>query len=84
MTLKERGILSNRLHILRAEKGWSQKYLADQLGVSRQTILSIEANRYSPSLKLAFEIALIFDKEIQDVFQYSVEGKGRMNVDGRF
>lgn len=71
--LKEKGELKNRLHVLRAEKGWSQKHVADQLGVSRQTILSIEANRYNPSLKLAFEIALLFEKDLSEVFQYELK-----------
>jgi putative transcriptional regulator len=73
MPLKEHGRLTNRLVVLRAEKGWSQKKVADQLGVSRQTIVAIEKNRYNPSLKLAFEIALLFGREITDVFQYRVE-----------
>ncbi|MDR6225750.1 helix-turn-helix transcriptional regulator [Desmospora profundinema] len=73
MPLKEHGTLTNRLVVLRAEKGWSQKEVADRLGVSRQTIVSIEKNRYNPSLKLAFEIALLFEKDINDVFQYVVK-----------
>lgn len=64
------GILHNKLNVLRAEKKWSQQDLANKVGVSRQTIASIEANRYNPSLILAFEIAAVFDKEIQDVFEY--------------
>jgi putative transcriptional regulator len=73
LPLYERGILENRLPVLRAGKGWSQKQVADQLGVSRQTIVSLEANRYNPSLKLAYEIALLFDQKIEDVFQYVVK-----------
>lgn len=53
-------------------KKWSQQELADKVGVSRQTISSVEANRYSPSLVLAFEIAYSFGKDIQDVFQYKL------------
>ncbi len=67
---KETGYLNNRLAILRAEKKWSQKHVADQIGVSRQTIISLENNRYSPSLKLAFEIAHLFEVDINEVFQY--------------
>jgi len=74
LSLKERGALRNRLAVLRAEKKWSQKVVAEKLGVSRQTIISLENNRYNPSLRLAFEIARLFEKDINDVFQYIVEG----------
>lgn len=47
---------------------------ADQLGISRQTVISIEANKDSPSLILAFQIAQLFNKGINDVFQYVPEG----------
>lgn len=67
------GTLQNRLAVLRAERKWSQKVVAEKLGVSRQTIVSLENNRYNPSLKLAFAIAHLFDKEITDVFQYVVK-----------
>ncbi|MEK4699985.1 helix-turn-helix transcriptional regulator [Solibacillus sp. FSL R7-0668] len=66
-------VIHNRIVVLRAEHGLSQKDLADQLGVSRQTIISLEKNRYNPSLKLAFEIALLFGVELQEVFQYDFE-----------
>jgi len=62
--------LTNTIHVLRAERKWSQKELADRLGVSRQTIVSLEANRYNPSLMLAFRIAEEFGKNIHEVFQY--------------
>ena len=63
-------VIHNRIVVFRAERGISQKDLADQLGVSRQTIISLEKNRYNPSLKLAFEIAYLFGVELQEVFQY--------------
>jgi putative transcriptional regulator len=66
----KKGQLHNKLHVLRAEKKWTQQDLAKKVGVSRQTIASIESNRYNPSLILAFEISAVFDKEIQDVFKY--------------
>lgn len=66
-------VISNRLAVLRAEKKWSQKLVAEKVGVSRQTIISLEANRYNPSLKLAFDLADIFEKDINDVFQYVEE-----------
>lgn len=68
--MNNEGILTNRLAVLRAEKGYSQKEVAERIGVSRQTIVSIEKNRYNPSLKLAFELALLFDVDIYDVFTY--------------
>ncbi|MFS0783123.1 helix-turn-helix transcriptional regulator [Bacillus sp. 1P06AnD] len=71
MALKETGTLNNRLSILRAETKWSQQEVATQLGVSRQTIVSLENNRYNPSLRLAFEISELFDKDINEVFQYT-------------
>jgi putative transcriptional regulator len=67
------GKFTNRLIVLRAEKRWSQKYVADLLGISRQTVISIEANKYSPSLILAFQIAQLFNKDINEVFQYIPE-----------
>lgn len=67
---KEEGTLHNHLFILRAEKRWTQKYVAEQLGVTRQTVHSLESNKYNPSLKLAFEIALLFEKKIEEVFDY--------------
>lgn len=61
--------MTNRLRVLRAERGWSQADLATQLGVSRQTINAIETGRYHPSLPLAFDIARVFTCRIEDVFQ---------------
>jgi putative transcriptional regulator len=59
----------NRLKVLRAERGWTQQELGDRVGVSRQTILSIEAEKYDPSLPLAFRLAAVFDASIEDLFQ---------------
>ncbi len=59
----------NRLRVLRAERGWSQQELADQLGVSRQTVNAIETGRYDPSLPLAFRIARTFGAAVEDVFE---------------
>lgn len=72
MSVNHNRKIQNRIVILRAEKGWSQKEVADRLGVSRQTILSLEKNRYNPSLKLAFDIALLFEVDLHDVFEYKV------------
>ncbi|WP_280770374.1 helix-turn-helix transcriptional regulator [Salipaludibacillus daqingensis] len=64
------GSLSNRINVLRAERNMTQKDLAEKIGVSRQTIISIEKGKYTPSLTLGFEIANAFELEITDVFQY--------------
>ncbi len=73
MSLTNERKIRNRIVVLRAERGLSQKEVADMLGVSRQTIISLEKNRYNPSLKLAFEISLLFDVDLHEVFQYEVE-----------
>jgi putative transcriptional regulator len=59
----------NRLIELRQARGWSQRELAERLGVSRQTVISIERHRFDPSLPLAFRLAKVFDCRIEDVFQ---------------
>nr|WP_221419708.1 MULTISPECIES: helix-turn-helix transcriptional regulator [Micrococcus] len=48
--------------------GWSQQRLADELGVSRQTVISLEKGRYDPSLPLAFRLAAVFGRRIEDLF----------------
>lgn len=54
---------------LRLEKGWSQGELATRLGVSRQTVNAIENERYDPSLPLAFVIARVMEKAIEEIFE---------------
>ncbi|AGX02038.1 MULTISPECIES: helix-turn-helix transcriptional regulator [Bacillus] len=66
-------MLDNKISVYRAEKKMTQQELADAVGVSRQTILSIEKNRYNPSLILAIKIAKAVDKPIMDVFDYKEE-----------
>jgi putative transcriptional regulator len=60
--------MNNRLKVLRAERDWSQAELADQLGVSRQTVNALETGRYDPSLPLAFKIARVFGQPIEAIF----------------
>ena len=60
--------MRNDLAERRAERGWSQGTLADALGVSRQTVISLEKGRFDPSLPLAFRIAALFGCRIEDVF----------------
>lgn len=61
--------MKNKLRELRAAKEWSQSDLADKLGVSRQTVNAIETERYDPSLPLAFKVADLFKRPIEDVFE---------------
>ncbi|MFT4279792.1 helix-turn-helix transcriptional regulator [Microbacterium sp.] len=60
--------MRNSLPDLRRDRGWSQQQLADELGVSRQTIISIERGRFDPSLPLAFRLSRVFDRPIEQIF----------------
>jgi putative transcriptional regulator len=60
--------MRNSLPALRAEHGFTQAQLADALNVSRQTVNAIETGRYDPSLPLAFTIAKVFNKQIEEIF----------------
>ncbi len=60
--------MKNRLRVLRAEQEWSQASLAEKLDVSRQAVNAIETGKHDPSLTLAFSIAEIFGKSIEDIF----------------
>jgi len=60
--------MKTRLRVLRAEREWSQADLAERLHVSRQTINAIENGKYDPSLTLAFDIAKLFARSIEDIF----------------
>jgi putative transcriptional regulator len=64
--------IKTRLRVLRAEREWSQAKLAAAVGVTRQKINSIEKGRYHPNLRLAFKIARVFGKLIEEVFIYEV------------
>lgn len=65
--------MRNSLPEYRRERGLSQQALADLLGVSRQTVISLEKGRYDPSLPLAFRLASVFDCRIEDLF---IPGEG--------
>jgi len=60
--------MKNRMRDLRALRGWSQAFLAEQLDVSRQSVNAIETGRYDPSLPLAFRIARTFALPIEQIF----------------
>ena len=60
----------NKLKVYRAMHDLTQEQLADKIGVSRQTVIAIESNKYLPSLGLAFKIAKLFKANIEDIFSY--------------
>lgn len=60
--------MKNRLKVLRAERNWSQGDLAERLEVSRQSVNAIETGKYDPSLPLAFRIAELFERPIEEIF----------------
>ncbi len=62
--------MRNRMRLLRADRGWSQQYVAEKLEVSRQSVNAIETGKFDPSLPLAFKIARLFGygKRIHGVF----------------
>ncbi len=63
-------VLKNRLKEARAEKGLSQAKLAEIVGVSRNTISSIETGQFSPTAKLALIICIALDKKFEDIFYF--------------
>lgn len=62
--------ISNRIKVWRAEYDLTQQQLAQEIGVTRQTINAIEKGKYVPSLDLAFRIARLFNAPIEEVFHY--------------
>ena len=68
--------MKNRLRVLRAERSWSQAELAERLGVSRQTVIAIETEKYDPSLPLAFRIARVFALPLEAIFHPDENGAG--------
>jgi len=67
------GIITNRVKELRSARGWTQEQLAQAAGVSRQSINSIERNRYVPSLELALIFARLFGCSTDDIFRLENE-----------
>lgn len=65
--------MKNRLKVLRAERDWSQADLAQRLQVSRQSVNAIETGKYDPSLPLAFRIARLFGRPVEDIFSPDVD-----------
>ena len=60
--------MNNRMRELREAQGWSQGELAERLEVSRQTVNALETGKYDPSLPLAFKLARLFGRHIEDIF----------------
>lgn len=71
---KGKGQISNNIRTLRFHHGeMTQKQLAEKVGVTRQTVISMEQGKYSPSLEVAFRVALVFGVPLDDVFSYEPE-----------
>nr|WP_330386934.1 helix-turn-helix transcriptional regulator [[Clostridium] aminophilum] len=68
-------MVRNRIEELRKEKGLTQQALGEALGVSRQTIISLESGRYNPSLMLAHALAVLFQTSIEEIFMFDEEEK---------
>ncbi|MFY8075029.1 helix-turn-helix transcriptional regulator [Sphingorhabdus lacus] len=66
--------MKNQLKILRAMRDWSQAELGEQLDVSRQAVNAIETGKYDPSLPLAFKIARLFGRPIEEIFDDEFNG----------
>jgi len=67
--------MKNRMHVLRAEREWTQAQLAAMIGVSRQAIVAVENGKYEPALPLAFRIARAFGKNVEEVFIWENENR---------
>lgn len=68
---KQQSKFESSIHVERARLRMSQQELADRVGVSRQTIIQLERNRYNPSLLLAHDIAEVFGKQVEEIFKFS-------------
>lgn len=64
-------VISNQIRVLRAARDMTQEQLANACGVTRQTIIALEAGKYSPSLELAFKLAIALASTLDAVFQYA-------------
>lgn len=65
--------MKNKIAIFRKERSLTQQALAEMLSVSRQTVISLENGRYNPSIRLAYDIAKVFDCIIEEVFLFEDE-----------
>ena len=67
---KQRYAFESKIYVYRATRRMTQAELAEAVGVSRQTIVQLERNRYNPSLLLAYSIARVFDVTVEDLFDF--------------
>ena len=70
MAKKSKYAFVSKIHVYRATRRMSQQELANLVGVSRQTIVQLERNRYNPSMLLAYSIAQVFGVTIEDLFDF--------------
>jgi len=63
--------VKNKLKVYRAMHNLTQEQLADKLGITRQTVIAIESDKYLPSLGLAFKLAELFKVKVEDIFIYN-------------
>ena len=68
--MNEELVLKNRLREIRKAKGYSQQELADEVGVSRNTISSIETGQFNPTAKLALILCIALDEKFEDLFYF--------------
>lgn len=68
-------VIRNRIRELRAAREMTQQDLADQVGVTRQTVIAIEQDKYSPSLETAFKVALALGVSLEQCFQFDPRGR---------
>lgn len=65
--------MKNKLKVYRAMHDLTQEELAEKIGITRQTIIAIESDKYLPSLSLAFKLSKLFEVKIEDIFIYTKE-----------
>jgi putative transcriptional regulator len=75
--------IRNRIRELRAARSMTQQELADQIGVTRQTVIAIEGDKYSPSLEVAFRVATLFAVPLENVFQYTPPAPAKAGKSGK-
>ncbi|HLJ79165.1 MAG TPA: helix-turn-helix transcriptional regulator [Acidobacteriaceae bacterium] len=67
--------IRNQIRELRSARNMTQQELADRVGVTRQTVIAIEQDKYSPSLETAFKVAMVLGVSLEQCFQYEPHGK---------
>ncbi|MCY1691191.1 helix-turn-helix transcriptional regulator [Exiguobacterium sp. SL14] len=67
--------LTNQVRLYRQQHKWTQEQFAERIGVTRQTVISLEKGSYTPSLLLAMQIARVFNRRIEELFQLEEESR---------